>query len=511
MIRPVRLMTWNVNGLRAILQREKKRNVQELLDGLDVEIACFQETKLTRSEMDEELVRPAGYDAFYSFSKVRSGYSGVVTFCKTGVVPTIAAEEGLTGMWKVDDSVGHVGTAHLELSAKLLNELESEGRCVITDHQAFVLLNVYCPALASADRLEYKLAFHELLHDRVAALQRAGRRVVVVGDINISHKEIDHCDPSPYHDGAFGDHPCRQWMDRVVVPNDPDQPQQEHKAGQLVDSFRHFHPTRTKAFTCWNMVTAARQTNYGTRIDYILVDPELMDDSVVSCEIEPERTGSDHCPVVSKLVVQFDLDGEAGAKTASLCARFYAEFSGKQQTIKSYFAQPTADEDNQASESRFLTYDSSTSSSKKFKGGKQRSGQQSIMSFFAQPSKTNGVKKSVIVGSVKTTELPSSVPESNYPQEIQSNPEWMMILGSKRKASEEEQNKWKQVLSGQPPKTPMCHCGQPTVMRSVLKINENWGRKFFVCTKPAGEKGNPDARCEFFQWADQRGNKKQKR
>ncbi|KAJ0405836.1 hypothetical protein ATCC90586_001699 [Pythium insidiosum] len=177
---PIRLLTWNVNGLRAILQREKKRGLCEFLEELDADIVCVQETKMTRAELEEELARPRGFDAFYSFCRVRSGYSGVATFCRSAVVPTVAAEEGLTGQWPVDDAIGHLGDIHTAIPAKELAELDSEGRCVITDHGAFVLFNVYCPALRSSERLEYKMAFHELLEDRVKALRRAGRRVIVV-------------------------------------------------------------------------------------------------------------------------------------------------------------------------------------------------------------------------------------------------------------------------------------------------------------------------------------------
>lgn len=145
----------------------------------------------------------AGYDAFYSFCRVRSGYSGVVTFCKCEI-PTVNAEEGLTGLWKTETAVGHVGDVHDEVrkaivlcvpfdnslqallshlpqfGSKLVNELESEGRCVITDHQAFVVVNLYCPMVRNSERLEFKLAFHQLVQDRVKALQAAKRRVIVV-------------------------------------------------------------------------------------------------------------------------------------------------------------------------------------------------------------------------------------------------------------------------------------------------------------------------------------------
>uniref|UniRef100_H3HAX1 Endonuclease/exonuclease/phosphatase domain-containing protein n=1 Tax=Phytophthora ramorum TaxID=164328 RepID=H3HAX1_PHYRM len=182
-------------------------------------------------------------------------------------LPTVAAEEGLTGLWQTSDSVGHVGSLHNELSSRLVNELETEGRCVITDHQAFVLLNTYCPALASADRLEYKLQFHALIEDRVKALRDAGKRVIVV---------------------------------------------------------------------CWNTQTGARKTNYGTRIDYILVDPAFLE-CVYSCSIEPERLGSDHCPVMMSCTVELKTDASTNVgNPAALCAKNFVEFSGTQQSIKAF-------------------------------------------------------------------------------------------------------------------------------------------------------------------------------
>lgn len=129
-----------------------------------------------------------------------------MTFVKSDL-PTVAAEEGLTGRWPTEDAIGHVGVklddvsqsastssmywllwsltralpcGEAQIPAKFLTELDSEGRCVMTDHQAFVLINVYCPALTSPDRLDFKLAFHELLQDRVSALQLANRQVIVV-------------------------------------------------------------------------------------------------------------------------------------------------------------------------------------------------------------------------------------------------------------------------------------------------------------------------------------------
>eukprot|EP00644_Phytophthora_capsici_P004218 jgi/Phyca11/109958/e_gw1.17.253.1 len=477
MKRELRLVTWNVNGLRAVLQR-LELSLLQFLESLKADIICLQETKMTRSELDEELVRPPGFDAFYSFSRHKGGYSGVVTFVKSDL-PTVAAEEGLTGLWQTKDSVGHVGSLHDELPSKLVNDLEAEGRCIITDHQAFVLLNVYCPALASVDRLEYKLQFHLLLEDRVKVLRAANRHVIVVGDVNIAHREIDHCNPDAHRmDGnSFADHPCRRWMDsflgvsteRIELASPSESDSGNAAPRNMIDAFRHLHPNETKRFTCWNTQTGARQTNYGTRIDYILVDSTFLE-SISSCNIEADRLGSDHCPVVMTCNVMFETDPSSNhGITAALCAKNFVEFSGTQQSISSF--------------------------------KRQNSGQQSITSFFSH-TQTNRTASSSAKDFWSEQEL------STY--QMVSGSVQLTERSTSRKPVEEERLEWTRILSGRPPPTPLCYCGQPTVLRSVLKANENWGRKFYVCTKPAGEKGNPDARCDFFKWADNKNLKKRK-
>uniref|UniRef100_A0AAV1UG40 DNA-(apurinic or apyrimidinic site) endonuclease n=1 Tax=Peronospora matthiolae TaxID=2874970 RepID=A0AAV1UG40_9STRA len=510
MKRNLRLVTWNVNGLRAVLQRLGQR-LQPFLESLEADIMCFQETKITRSELDQELVRPPGFDAFYSFCRHRGGYSGVVTFVKNDL-PTVAAEEGLTGLWQTKDSVGHLGTLHNGLSPKLVHDLESEGRCVITDHQAFVLVNTYCPALASADRLEYKLYFHALLEDRVKALRKANKRVVVVGDINIAHREIDHCDPDTHRPGSssFANHPCRKWMDSFLVQREAmDQSAvvladctilNEQSTARMVDTFRHLHPYEVKAFTCWNTVTGARQTNYGTRIDYILVDPVFLA-CVDSCNLEPERIGSDHCPVVMSCVVDFetgDSDLSCGGG-AELCAKNFVEFSGMQQSIQAFVVRRQTVPDGQDIASGLEDFASTPlpafGSGKQSRKPMKNRGQQSITSFF-----NNAMTK------------PKTASQMEYSGSEEEPPVHHMLAeqSAKRKRVEEGKLEWQHVLSGRPSPTPMCYCGQPTVLRSVVKVNENWGRKFYVCTKPAGEKKNPDARCDFFKWANDKGVKKSK-
>ncbi|KAF1783188.1 AP endonuclease 1, binding site [Phytophthora cactorum] len=374
MKRELQLVTWNVNGLRAVLQR-LEQSLHQFLESLEADIICLQETKMTRSELDEELVRPPGEPddfcrfiggvirAFYSFCRHRGGYSGVVTFVKSDL-PTVAAEEGLTGLLRTKDSVGHVGSLHDELPSKLVNDLE------LKDGVSSPTTKLFSCIRGSP---EYKLQFHALLEDRVSALQAANKRVIVVGDINIAHREIDHCDPHAHRsDGSsFGDHPCRKWMDSFVGVSEEislSEPKSEDivDGAKLIDTYRAlligFRVRDTRYILVltiflsfieivWNTQTGARQTNYGARIDYILVDPTFVElyphagtPPITNGEywplticlgvccmgsIDAERLGSDHCPVVMSCTVELKTDSSTNLRiTAALCAKNFVEFSG---------------------------------------------------------------------------------------------------------------------------------------------------------------------------------------
>jgi len=186
-----------------------------------------------------------------------------------------------------------------------LRELDSEGRCVITDHQAFVLFNCYFPNVGGGDdneqreqRFEYKMNFNRVVQARCEALRRAGRHVVIAGDVNCIHREIDTCDMPRMLKMAgvtqeeFLQRPDRKWLHAMLVDG----------GGPMVDLFRNFYPDQPRAYTCWDTRTNARETNYGTRIDYVLADKALVDlgpDGFWDCRIMREVHGSDHCPVVA--------------------------------------------------------------------------------------------------------------------------------------------------------------------------------------------------------------------
>eukprot|EP00884_Botryococcus_braunii_P005410 jgi/Botrbrau1/14870/Bobra.0298s0004.1 len=305
----MRILSWNVGlyGLRST--KRKLGGLSKLLLSCNADIICFQETKLLRGDLNHDVAVVDGWHSFFSFSSGKVGYSGTATFCTDRALP-LAAEEGLTGtIGKGSDGCGCLAAVggppsggYPELLARWsreeLQEVDAEGRCVITDHGAFVLFNLYAPAITSDDpiameeRFKYKMRFLEVLQVRVEAMRAAGRRVVLMGDFNISPAPIDSCDSG--RESQFLARPdrvlLRGWM--------------QAGGGPFVDVFRVFHPGRTQAYTCWSQVTSARVNNYGTRIDLILAaDGERPTDGIrveelfTAADISVDVEGSDHAPV----------------------------------------------------------------------------------------------------------------------------------------------------------------------------------------------------------------------
>ncbi|GLD50168.1 DNA-(apurinic or apyrimidinic site) lyase 2 [Lates japonicus] len=337
----MKIVTWNINGIRTF-----RGGIKQALDSLDADIICVQETKVTRDLLDERTAIVDGYNSYFSYSRGRSGYSGVATYCKDSATP-FAAEEGLTGLLtNHEGAVGCYGD-HTEFSNEELQLLDNEGRAVITQHrimcqdkvQTVTVINVYCPRAdpEKPERKQFKLHFYKLLQGRAEAILKDGSHVIVLGDVNTSHRQIDHCDPSDNDD--FGENPGRKWLNSFLHSGKPEQDRDEEEpdgesvhGGKFVDTFRYFHPTRTNAFTCWSTLTGARQTNYGTRIDYIFADCQLAEEQFVAADIMPEVEGSDHCPVWGQLSCPL----LPSSKPPPLCTRYLPEFAGKQQKLSRF-------------------------------------------------------------------------------------------------------------------------------------------------------------------------------
>jgi len=257
-MRTLRLLSWNVNGLRAIF----KKGFLDWLVKDSPDILCLQETKSREDQVPPVLKSIPGYHSYFT-SGDQKGRGGVGLFTREepqGVRFTL-------GMEGFDD----------------------EHRAIVADYEDFMLFNIYFPnGKASQERLEYKLKFYDLFLGLVDRLKAEGRRIVICGDINTAHKEIDLARPKQ-NEKISGFLPVeRAWMDRLV----------EHG---FADTFRMSHPEGGH-YSWWDLKTRARERNVGWRIDYFFVSENLKD-RVRSGFILQEVTGADHCPVGIELSI----------------------------------------------------------------------------------------------------------------------------------------------------------------------------------------------------------------
>jgi AP endonuclease-2 len=353
----MRILSWNINGVRTLPQYHPWNtftSFQGILEHLKADIICFQEMKTSRSSLPRCVALPDDFEAFFSFPQNKGGYSGVAVYADSRTVTPLRAEEGLSGILQPkppltsDDRISRSYPCAHEI--KLMPDehgstpsdfaaLEAEGRALIVDFGLFVLINVYCPNETSDARLPFKINFHIMLQDRVQKLMNEGREVVVVGDINICATPLDHCDGHLASNTAtFYDHPARAWFHRWLSP-----------IGCMTDAVRTFWPGRKGMYTCWNMKISARETNYGTRVDYILVTPGILP-WIKHGDIQPSLKGSDHCPIYIDLHDEITTDaGEQlflrdilpmdgnRENPPRLAARRWEEFSGKQTLLSTFF------------------------------------------------------------------------------------------------------------------------------------------------------------------------------
>ena len=248
----LKIISWNVNGIRAI----HKKGFIDWLKKENPDIMCLQETKAWPEQLPEELINLSPYYSFFS-SAEKKGYSGVGVYSK---IAPVSVEHGL-GIEKFD----------------------SEGRTLLIDFQDFVLFNIYYPnGKASEARLEYKLGFYEAFLSKAMEFKKAGRNIVICGDLNTAHKEIDLARPKE-NSNTSGFLPTeRSWIDKFLNTG-------------FIDVFREFCKSPDQ-YTWWDYATRARERNVGWRIDYFFVDNKTQK-LVSDAFILPNVKGSDHCPV----------------------------------------------------------------------------------------------------------------------------------------------------------------------------------------------------------------------
>ncbi|OAX81385.1 hypothetical protein ACJ72_04275 [Emergomyces africanus] len=302
-------------------------HVQAMFDALGADIVIFQEAKIQKKDLQDDMVLVDGWDCFFR-------YSGVVIYTRNSKCCPIRAEEGITGILCHPTSLGSFSSPtsfrdlpeeaqiggyptaeQLALSDVDAAALDSEGRCMILEFPAFVLIGVYCPANRDETRDGFRTGFVNVLDARVRNLVAMGKRVILTGDLNISGSEIDSARAleeirkGNLTDAEFVSAPVRRIFNQLVhggkVIGDRDY---GRESPVLVDLCRKYHPDRRGMYTCWEQRVNARPGNYGSRIDYVLCD-QSMQDWFFASNIQEGLMGSDHCPVYADLKDKVSLDG----------------------------------------------------------------------------------------------------------------------------------------------------------------------------------------------------------
>lgn len=251
----MKLLSWNVNGIRAVIAK----NFGEFVSSEQPDILCLQETK-ARPEQVQLPLELAGYHAYWN-SAEKPGYSGVAVFTREKPLEV------------------HIGMGH--------DEHDREGRVLTLEYPEFILVNVYTPnAQDELRRLPYRLSWDEAFRRHVAR-HAMKKPVIFCGDLNVAHREIDIARPNDNRKSPGFSDEERESFGKLL------------DAG-FVDTFRHLYPDVKDAYSWWSYRGGARQRNVGWRIDYFGVSTPLIH-RVVAAEILPQVTGSDHCPVGIKL------------------------------------------------------------------------------------------------------------------------------------------------------------------------------------------------------------------
>ena len=244
----MKLISWNVNGLRAVAGK----GFADIFESLDADFVCLQETKLQAGQIDLEFL---GYNSYWNYAD-KKGYSGTVIYTRHTPL-------------SVANGIG-------------IDEHDHEGRVITLEMEDFYLVNVYVPnSQDGLRRLDYRMQWEDAFRAYLCGLaQKKG--VLVCGDMNVAHEEIDLKNPATNHFNAGFSDEERGKMTELL-------------GAGFTDSWRHFHPEEAK-YSWWSYRMAARERNVGWRIDYFLVSDNFKD-RMVSADIHNEIFGSDHCPV----------------------------------------------------------------------------------------------------------------------------------------------------------------------------------------------------------------------
>jgi exodeoxyribonuclease-3 len=254
----IRIFSWNVNGIRAV----QKKGFVQWVKKTSPDVLCLQETKAQEEQLDDSLKKIDKYTSLF-FSAERKGYSGVATYTR---IKPISTRTGLGRPY-----------------------FDKEGRVIETEFKEFVLYNVYFPnGGMGPHRVKYKLDFYDELFFYLEKIRKRKKNIIVCGDYNTAHKEIDLARPKENQTVSGFLPEERAWIDKIINLG-------------YIDIFREYNKEPGQ-YTYWDLFTRARERNVGWRIDYFFISNEARK-LVKNARIHPNVMGSDHCPIELELKV----------------------------------------------------------------------------------------------------------------------------------------------------------------------------------------------------------------
>ena len=255
----MKLVSWNVNGLRAVI----KKDFKEFFSQVDADIFCIQETKMQEDQIDIEISNVfKDYHSYWN-SAVKKGYSGTAVFTKQKPI-------------NVTYGIG-------------IEEHDQEGRVITLEFDKFYLVNCYTPnAKRELERLDYRMIWEDAFRNYLLELNKK-KPVILCGDLNVAHNEIDLKNPKTNVGNAGFTNEERGKMTELLNSG-------------FVDTFRYLYPNKEDAYTWWSYMFHAREKNVGWRIDYFITSKSI-ENKIKEANIYPEIMGSDHCPIGLDIVL----------------------------------------------------------------------------------------------------------------------------------------------------------------------------------------------------------------
>ncbi|CUS21196.1 LAQU0S02e08240g1_1 [Lachancea quebecensis] len=503
----VRFLTFNVNGIRTLFHyhpfSSMNSSLSHVFDYFQSDIITFQELKTDALSLTK-WGKVNGFHSFISLPLKRKGYSGVgcwVRIPKPGdslssVIQVTKAEEGVTGYLQVragksntryrdNRAIGIGGYEGLgiEDEADALN-IDSEGRCVMVELICnMVIISTYCPANSSQtdEGEEIRIKFLKVLFRRIRNLQALGKKVVLMGDINVCRDLIDHAEAlkeahifvtdltkgtqveqtysASVKDFIFApSRPARRLLNEMLTDSVL-KPLAE--SGSLIDTTRCIQGRdRMKMYTVWNTLRNSRPVNFGSRIDYILLTASLEKD-LKKADIWPRVMGSDHCPVFAD--IQLHNEAKLVTREPNSVPPFEARY-------------------------------------------RHNLNHRDILSMFSKPVKSNSKESTVLEQSSSRVQKNTSAqaqtrlrPTSTIHRSVNAHEGGAKSAKNAGSSSIKKPDSFFQMLNGMLDKPPMCKHNENAILRTS-KTKNNPGKKFWACARPSGGENDKEASCSFFQW-----------